>query len=86
MATTYKAILNGDRLQWLGEAPETNGGIPVEIKVVSPSAPPDPADRGAAMAAALQKIADAGGVPEIPDPIAWQRETRKDRPLPGREE
>ena len=36
--------------------------------------------------AALQRIADRGGIPSIPDASAWQREIRKDRPLPGREE
>ncbi|CAN5773019.1 hypothetical protein BH20VER1_BH20VER1_12440 [soil metagenome] len=27
-----------------------------------------------------------GGIRSIPDPVAWQREQRQDRPLPGREE
>lgn len=36
--------------------------------------------------AALQRIADRGGIPSIPDPSAWQREIRKDKPLYGREE
>ncbi len=36
--------------------------------------------------AALQKLCDLGGLREaIPDPAAWQREIRKDRPLPGRD-
>jgi hypothetical protein len=90
MPHTYKAILKGDRVQWLGDAPDTNGGVSVQITVVEN--PPkgndlvdDAAARGAAMAAALQKIADSGGIPAIPDPVAWQREIRKDRPLPGRD-
>jgi heat shock protein HspQ len=41
--------------------------------------------RGQQMAKILQKIADTGGT-NIDDPVAWQRETRRDRPLPGREE
>lgn len=36
--------------------------------------------------AALKRIRDAGGIPSIPDPSAWQREIRKDKPLFGREE
>ena len=35
---------------------------------------------------ALRRIATRGGIRSIPDPAAWQREIRKDRPLPGREE
>ena len=35
--------------------------------------------------AALQRLAARGGIRSIPDPVAWQREQRKDRPLPGRE-
>ena len=36
--------------------------------------------------AALERIARRGGIPSIPDPVAWQREIREDRPLPGRPE
>jgi hypothetical protein len=35
---------------------------------------------------ALWRIRDAGGIPSIPDPSAWQREIRTDKPLHGREE
>lgn len=35
--------------------------------------------------AALDRIAARGGIAGIPDPVAWQREQRSDRPLPGRE-
>lgn len=35
--------------------------------------------------AALDRIAARGGITGIPDPVAWQREQRNDRPLPGRE-
>ena len=35
----------------------------------------------------LRNIARAGGLTnEIPDPVQWQRDIRKDRPLPGRNE
>ncbi len=47
---------------------------------------PDRAERGKAMADALRAIADRGGAPSIADPVQWQRDIRKDRPLPGREE
>ena len=36
--------------------------------------------------AALRKLRDLGTFKEIPDPVAWQREMRGDRPLPSRDE
>jgi hypothetical protein len=36
--------------------------------------------------AALRELRGLGGLRDvIPDPAAWQRETRQDRPLPGRD-
>jgi hypothetical protein len=43
-----------------------------------------PARREAALVA-LNRIRKRGGIQSIPDPAAWQEETRKDRALPGRE-
>jgi hypothetical protein len=42
-------------------------------------------ERRACALAALERLAARGGIRSIPDPVAWQREQRKDRPLPGRE-
>lgn len=33
----------------------------------------------------LQQLQDIGSYKDIKDPDTWQREIRKDRPLPGRE-
>ena len=35
--------------------------------------------------AALRRLRAMGTFKEITDPVAWQREIRKDRPLPGRD-
>jgi len=86
MSITYQAILKGDRVEWIGDAPDTNGGVPVQITVLDQSSHMENDPRGAAMAAALQQIADTGGISAIIDPVEWQREIRKDRPLPGRDE
>ena len=86
MSTTYKAILRGDRVEWLGAAPETSGGVAVQITVIEEETAAQREARGRAMAEALQQIADAGGIPSIPDPVSWQREIRRDRPLPGRDD
>ncbi len=41
-------------------------------------------DRGAKAAALLEELARRKTFSEIVDPIAWQREIRQDRQLPGR--
>ena len=49
------------------------------------SASPDE-ERGTRIKAALQQLAELGTFADIKDPVEWQRQIRKDRPLPGREE
>ncbi len=43
------------------------------------------AERGTRIKAALQTLADLNTFADITDPVEWQRQIRKDRPLPGRE-
>ena len=53
----------------------------------SDSAPTtDEERRGRERIATLRKIAASDPFREIDDVLAWQREIRRDRPLPGREE
>ena len=42
-------------------------------------------NQGQQMAAVLQRMADRHALSHIDVPAEWQREIRKDRPLPGRE-
>ena len=35
MPHTYKGILRGDRVEWLGDAPATDGGVPVRVTVLT---------------------------------------------------
>jgi len=45
------------------------------------------AEQGSRRAAeALRRLSKQGGFKSIPDPVAWQKEIRKDRPLAGRDE
>jgi hypothetical protein len=89
MFRTYEAILNGDRLEWSNGGPETNRPVRVQVTVVDPildETPEQRRARGKAMADALRRLAELGTFKEITDPVAWQREIRKDKPLYGREE
>jgi len=63
----------------------TKADVPVvKIIPVSKTGVPECTPNGPVLAAIFEKLAELGGI-DIDDPIAWQREIRKDRPLPGRE-
>jgi hypothetical protein len=84
---TYRALLRGDRLEWLEEAPEsqTNAPLRVHVTVLEQELPAEVHARGHAMAALLEKLAERRTFSAITDPVKWQRELRQERILPGRE-
>jgi len=89
MLQTYEAILNGDRLEWSNGSPTAGGSVRVHVTVVEATpdeTPEDRAARGKRMADALRELAKSNPFRDITDPVAWQREIRQDRPLPGRDE
>lgn len=79
---TYKAILRGDRIEWIDPPPERKEPTPVSITLQEDAIR---AEGGGAMAEALRAIAQGGGLSSILDPRAWQREVREDRPMPERD-
>ncbi len=88
--TTYRAVVKGDRLEWLGEIPPEiarNREVSVDVTILRDErfSASRAANTGERMAAALEKLAASGAVASIEDPAAWQREIRRDRPLPGRD-
>ena len=91
----YKAIIRHEpgedycRLEWISGKPRTNVPLEVEISVWE-----EPwgkrrvgkdKENGEKLAELFGKLADKGAFSDIDDPVAWQRELRKDRPLPGRD-
>jgi hypothetical protein len=88
--TTYRAILRGNYLHW-----RNNMSIPVppdravEVYVtvleetVTPTASPE--SQGQRMAAALEQLVQLHTCTAIADPVAWERQLRRERNLPGRE-
>jgi hypothetical protein len=88
MSQTYEAVLRGDRLEWRGKAPEQikdERAIGVHVTVLQDAdVLPDRTTRGAKMDEALEKLAAINAFAQISDPVAWQREQREERPLPGR--
>jgi len=92
---SYAAILEGDRVVWQGDRPSLVQPQRVTIMVdeneVAASAPgfgvrsePTP-DQIEEAIRAMERIQRRGGIASIPDPVEWQREIRRDRPLPGRD-
>jgi hypothetical protein len=79
MMRTYRALLHGDRLEWLEDAP-----LRVHVTVLEQGPPAEVHARGHAMAAILEKLAERRTFSAITDPVRWQRELRQDRGLPGR--
>ena len=84
---TYKALLQGNRLEWLEEAPaaQTDAPVSVYVTVLEHEPASEQQRRGHAMAALLEQLAERHTFAAIPDPVQWQRELRQDRPLLGRE-
>jgi hypothetical protein len=88
MLMTYQAVLKGDRLEWTEEAPQLRPDQQ-SVRVFVTIVPEDEAAveaRGRRMAEALEQLAELKTFAEIKDPVAWQRELRRDRPLPGRDD
>jgi hypothetical protein len=86
MLPTYPAVLSGDRLVWSGDAPAGLAAAPVPVHVTLLSQPAPSVDRRKQMVTALEELAARGGLTGITDPLAWEREQRADRDLPGRGE
>lgn len=85
---TYRAVLRGNQVEWIDTPPPPEGPTQVTITLLKPQPEPEDVRRARRQVAvdALRELAAAGGISSIPDPLAWQRDIRQDRPLPGREE
>ncbi len=90
MMPTYKATLRGNRLEWRGDIRKYIPAdravtvyvtlvdeLPVELEEMA-------GKQGAAMAAALTRLAEMDALADISDAAIWEREERQDRELPGR--
>lgn len=91
MIPSYEAIYDHGRLTWIGEEPPPERAR-VIVTLVDGQIPatPAPATReppnGAQLAAILGEMAEKGIGKVFGDPLEWQRELRRDRPLADREE
>ncbi len=88
MLTTYKATLKGNCLEWEDHIPAhlaKEKTVKVYVTILDePEIPAVVAGQGQRMAAALEQLAAGNALRDVTDPAAWQREIRRDRPLPDR--
>lgn len=89
MLNTYKAVLKGNRLEWMEEGPELateEEAVAVHVTILDQTMlKPRHSTQGQEMAAALERLATRNALANISDPVSWQRETRQDRGLPNRD-
>lgn len=87
MLQTFKALLVGNRLEWLDEVPQqTEHPIQVHVTLLESASVSETRVGGQAMAEILTQLAELNALAEVTDPVAWQREVRRDRPVPNRDE
>jgi len=84
MQKSYDGILRGDRIDWMTDCPPSDRSVRVRVTVLDEKA--NHGDRSKRMATALEELAKHGGVQSLPDASEWQRQTRRERTLPGRAE
>jgi len=89
MPKVYKAVLSGNRLEWLEDPPsnlDSGQSVTIAVSILEESTSPTKRSTGGQeMADALENLAASGALPDLTDPEAWQREARQDRTLPGRD-
>jgi hypothetical protein len=82
MRAAYRAVLRGNLLEWRDEKPQDlspDRAVEVSVTVLDTSDSPAIAPaRGAAMAAALERIAAAGGPRSFGDAGDWERDMREE--------
>ncbi|QLE55500.1 hypothetical protein [Nostoc sp. TCL26-01] len=83
MLKTFKAWLKGNNLEWIDDIPEVEDKlIQVHVTFLENELASQKKSRGQKMAQILENLAVSEPLTNI-EPIAWQKETRQDRSLPG---
>lgn len=89
MLKSYEAIYDHGRVEWIGASPKLDHGpilVVVEETPDASGAGTSNGDRLADMLDGLNATRRACLSEKFGDPVAWQREERQERQLPGREQ
>jgi hypothetical protein len=84
MLNTYRAILDGNQLNWIDTPPQITKSVEVQITLLKETTQAALRERGQKMAQVLESLAKINPLSGINDPLEWQRDLRQDRPLPNR--
>jgi hypothetical protein len=88
MLQTYSAILKNNQLHWTEEEPVTSAeghALSVLVTIVDETIQPTTEHHRQKIVQVLNRLAARNSLAEINDPVAWQKDLREDRTLPGRE-
>ena len=86
MLRTFEALLKGKLLEWTNDAPQqSDRPLKVYVTLLEEKSSISADIRRQKIVEILEKLAASQTFAEITDPVAWQREMRQDRPLPGRD-
>lgn len=80
MANVYEALVEGNKLYWIGIPPKA-ANKKIKVKIILSEDSDENLDRGKLMADALTKISESSGAKSIKNPVAWQKKNRRDREL-----
>lgn len=83
MHRTYEGTLNGNHIDWNGDAPTPERTLRVHVTVLEEGDEIVPS-QGSQMADALESLARSGAFAEVENPVQWQRDVREERLLPRR--
>ncbi|MEG4800667.1 hypothetical protein QUB63_14560 [Microcoleus sp. ARI1-B5] len=87
MLRTFEALLKGKLLEWTNDAPQqSDRPLKVYVTLLEENSSISADLRRQKIVEILEKLAASQTFAEVTDPVAWQREMRQDRPLPGRDE
>ena len=89
MLKSYEAIYDHGRVEWIGTGPRLDHGRVLVVVDEAPNACEVSAINGDRLADLLESLDSTRRkslMEKFGDPVAWQREERQDRQLPGREQ
>ncbi|MEG5061667.1 hypothetical protein QUB60_28395 [Microcoleus sp. A2-C5] len=87
MLRTFEALLKGKFLEWTNDAPQqSDRPLKVYVTLLEEKSSISAECRRQKIVEILEKLAASQAFEEVTNPVAWQREMRQDRPLPGRDE
>ncbi len=89
MLRTYKATIRNNQVQWENTSNElikSDHPVPVLITLLDESFSEDKNERCRNIGMALNSLVQIHAFAHVKDPVSWQRESRQERRIPGRED